>query len=64
VQVVGDPKIQAEAPLTLEGFRERVSGHWVITRVEHVLDSSGFLTDIEAEKTPTTKELEVKDLVD
>jgi phage protein D len=49
--VTGDPKIFAEAPLTVTGIREGVNGDdWIITRVEHTLDSGGFVSRIEAEK--------------
>lgn len=46
----GNPAICAEATLVLEGFREGVSGEWIITRVEHKLDSSGYQCTLDAEK--------------
>jgi uncharacterized protein len=38
----------AEAKIYLSGFREGIPTEWIITRAEHVLDSSGYRTNIEA----------------
>lgn len=64
ITLPGRTDLQAEAPLTLAGFRDGVDGEWVITRVEHSLDkSTGYQCTIEAEtpnasETPQTEEVE------
>lgn len=57
ITMVGRPDIGAECPLILEGFRDGVSGEWLITRTEHTLGDSGYVTTIEAE-VPTSDDLE------
>lgn len=47
--VMGNPKIRAETPIELTGFHPSVPASWVASRVEHVLNSGGFKTTIEAE---------------
>lgn len=48
--MVGDPALTAERPLTVTGFREAINGDWLIKRVEHHIDKSGYRCDVEAEK--------------
>lgn len=45
----GRTDLAAEAPLTLAGFRDGVSGDWLITRVEHSLDNAGYVCSVDAE---------------
>lgn len=45
----GRTDLQAEAPLTLEGFRDGVAGDWVIRRVEHVMTADGYACTLDAE---------------
>ncbi|APR98627.1 contractile injection system protein, VgrG/Pvc8 family [Wolbachia endosymbiont of Folsomia candida] len=44
----GNPRIFAEAKVNLIGFNQAVDGEWVINRAEHILDSKGYQTTIEA----------------
>lgn len=48
--MVGDPALTAERPLTVTGFRDGINGDWIIKRVEHHIDSSGYRCEVEAEK--------------
>lgn len=45
----GRPELAAEAPLKLSGFRPGVDGDWIITRVEHALNDSGYTCSVDAE---------------
>jgi hypothetical protein len=45
----GRSDLIAEGKLSLSGVRSGVDGSWTITRVEHTLDQSGWLTRINAE---------------
>lgn len=45
----GDPRLTAEARLTVAGVRPGVDGEWSVTAVEHVLDAQGYRCEIEAE---------------
>lgn len=45
----GNPDLVAEARLSLAGFRPGVNGEWLITRVSHVIDRSGYRCDVAAE---------------
>ena len=49
----GNPAICAEGPVILSGFRPEIDHAWVAVRVEHTLDQSGYITEIEAQKTLT-----------
>lgn len=49
LSLVGNPNLRAEGRITVSGIRSPVDGEWVMTRVEHALDSSGFVTRVEAE---------------
>ena len=50
----GDPSIVAETQLRLSGFRDGVNGQWSVKTAVHRLNSSGYSTDITAEK-PTVQ---------
>lgn len=50
IRTPGNTAFQAEGGLTLSGFREGVAGDWLITRVEHSLDTGGYVSFLEAEK--------------
>ena len=50
VTMPGRTDIVAEGRLFLQGFRDGVDGEWSITRAEHTLDGSGFITTVEAEQ--------------
>ncbi len=45
----GDPRVWAETPLTLSGFRQGIDGPWTTVRVTHNLDDRGYATSLEAE---------------
>ncbi len=45
----GDPRLVAEARLTVSGVRSGVDGAWSATAVEHVLDAGGYRCEVEAE---------------
>lgn len=49
LQLPGDPDLVAEARLVLSGFRSEVNGEWLITRVVHTLDASGYRCSVTAE---------------
>lgn len=46
--LLGNPFVQAEGRLLLKQVRLPVNGKWVVDRVEHQLDSGGFITRCEA----------------
>jgi hypothetical protein len=46
----GRPDLRAEALAQLEGFREGLSGQWTVTKAEHKLDSSGYVTSVDGEQ--------------
>ncbi len=48
VTVPGNPALFAEAKVSLSGFCHEVEGEWVINRAEHILNSKGYQTIIEA----------------
>lgn len=50
VTLPGRTDLVAEGRMFLEGFRDGVDGEWSITRAEHTLDNSGFVTTVEAEQ--------------
>lgn len=43
----GRPELFAESPLMLHGFSAKIPKPWIIKRVEHVLSSAGFRTNVE-----------------
>ena len=60
----GRTDLVAEAPLTLAGFRDGVNGEWVITRVEHSLDSGGYSCTVEAETPNSGDQANVEEVAD
>lgn len=46
----GRPDVVAEGCLVLSGFRQGVDGRWCVTRAEHALDDSGYVTTVDAEQ--------------
>ncbi len=49
VTLPGRTDLVAEGRMILRDFREGVDGEWSITRAEHTLDGSGFVTTVDAE---------------
>lgn len=50
ISMPGNPKLTAEAKLTLEGFRAGVPTDWVVTQVVHHLEpSAGYSCEVHAE---------------
>ena len=49
VTLPGRTDVVAEGQLVLAGFRDGVNGTWTVTRAEHSLDGSGYVTSVEAE---------------
>lgn len=49
VTLPGRTDVVAEGQLVLAGFRDGVDGTWTVTRAEHSLDGSGYVTSVEAE---------------
>jgi len=47
--ILASPHIQAEGKIRIHGIRDPVNGEWVLTRVEHQLDSSGLQTRCDTE---------------
>lgn len=47
--LIGNPKIRAESPVELSGFHPDIPTRWIVTSVTHVLDGSGFRTEVDAE---------------
>jgi uncharacterized protein len=47
VSMPGDPRVIAESPLRVRGFREGVNGAWVATKTVHRFSNSGYKTSIE-----------------
>lgn len=45
----GNPRLAADARLTMVGFRAGVSGEWVITKVTHAIEGAKYTTKVEAE---------------
>lgn len=48
---LGNPNLFAENPIVLKGFSRKIPTNWIISRVEHSLDSSGFVTSVECSNT-------------
>jgi phage protein D len=46
--MIGNPFIQAEGRILLNGMRPPLNGDWIISRAEHQIDASGYLTRCEA----------------
>lgn len=49
VTMPGRTDAVAEGRIILQGFRDGADGTWLITRADHALDSSGYVTSIDAE---------------
>lgn len=64
ITLPGRTDLVAEAPLTLAGFRDVVNGSWVITRVEHSLDSGGYSCTVEAETPNSGDQANVEEVAD
>ena len=47
--VPGRTDLIAEGRVRLEGFRGGLNGDWVLKRVEHRIDRSGFVTSVKGE---------------
>lgn len=47
--LMGRPDLQVEGKIQLSGFREVLDQDWLVTRVEHQLNSSGFISRLETE---------------
>ncbi|PID40336.1 MAG: hypothetical protein CR984_03765 [Proteobacteria bacterium] len=47
---IGNPALMAEAPLKVSGLSTKVDGQWLITAVDHKIDSqSGYICNVSAE---------------
>mgnify|MGYP000073639163 CR=1 FL=1 len=44
----GDPSLVADGKLTLQGFRDGAAGQWLVTRVQHTIDSAGYVVNLTA----------------
>ena len=49
ITLPGNPVLSAEVKLNLTSFRERANGKWLISRVEHTLDNSGYRCQLDGE---------------
>lgn len=47
--VLGNPEIAAERIGLIQGLREGIDGEWIIKSVEHLIDSSGYLSKVQCE---------------
>lgn len=45
----GNPDLVAEAQVTLSGFASAIDGPWLLTRVVHTVDATGYRSEIQAE---------------
>ena len=45
--ISGRPDFFAESPIVFRGFSSKIPANWIISRVEHTLSSSGFVTHVE-----------------
>jgi phage protein D len=43
----GRPDFFAESPIVFNGLSPKIPANWIISRVEHMLDASGFVTSVE-----------------
>lgn len=50
LSLVGNPLIVAEMKIYITGLRAGINGLWRIKSVTHTINSSGYITDLEAEK--------------
>ena len=51
ILIIGDPGIMSESRLQVINVRDEVDGEWLITKVQHTMDNSGYETLIHAELT-------------
>ncbi|HZZ05379.1 contractile injection system protein, VgrG/Pvc8 family [Paraburkholderia sp.] len=60
VSMPGRPDMTAETNLTMgDGFRERIAGGWLVTRVEHsITKSGGYTCSVDAEKPNSDPDVE------
>lgn len=49
LQMPGNPDLIAEGVVDLSGFRSYLDGEWLVTRVEHSIDGSGYRCSVVAE---------------
>ena len=49
ITLPGNSVLSAEVKLNLSGFREGADGQWLINRVEHTLDNSGYRCQLDGE---------------
>lgn len=47
VEIVGDPLIVAETPVILVGFRPGIQINWIVDRITHKIDGSGYTSSLE-----------------
>jgi phage protein D len=47
----GRPSMACESPIVLEGFGDGVDGRWIATAATHRLDDSGYVVEVDAEKS-------------
>ncbi len=52
ISLSGNTRLMSEGKITLSGIRAGVDGEWIATRVDHVLDNSGYQCRLDAE-TPS-----------
>jgi len=52
ISLPGNTRLMSEGKITLSGIRAGVDGEWIATRVEHVLDNSGYQCRLDAETPP------------
>jgi len=48
ITVSGNPALFAEAKINLSGFCQEIEGEWVISKAEHILNSRGYRTMVDA----------------
>lgn len=48
ITVPGNPTLFAEAKISLSGFCQEIEGEWIISKAEHVLNSRGYQTMVDA----------------
>lgn len=57
----GEPELMPEMPLVLRGFKSMIDGSdWIISRVTHNINDSGYTTQVECELKVETDDVEVK----
>lgn len=57
----GEPELMPEMPLVLRGFKSMIDGSdWIISRVNHTINDSGYTTQVECELKVETDDVEVK----